>query len=256
APAQTAMGEMYQTGKGVPKDPAIALVWYRNAAEQNWAMSQLRIGLMYLLGTGVESDPVMAADWVHKGARQDYAEAQTLLGVMYRDCYGVSKNYVKAEYWFRRAVKQGDAEAKTHLAKLLEHDSDNRNSVGDDAVTELRNTAAKGDAAAQYRLGLKYRFGLGVPKDRAKAIKWQELAARQNHADAQFLIGGLYFRGQGVPRDDIGAFIFLDMAAASNPPLSSSRRAEAIKKRDLVAARMTPAQFTEAMRRMRAWKSN
>jgi hypothetical protein len=45
--------------------------------------------------------------------------------------------------------------------------------------------AAAGDAQAQYRLGILYWKGLGVPKDLAQAAEWLGKAAGQGNAEAQ-----------------------------------------------------------------------
>ena len=60
---------------------------------------------------------------------------------------------------------------------------------------------SKGDALAQYNLGVLYRKGRGVPQDDVQARKWYEKAAVQGHAKAQFNLGTLYFNGEGVPKD-------------------------------------------------------
>ena len=56
--------------------------------------------------------------------------------------------------------------------------------------TGLPGAAAGGNARAQYRLGLCYRDGNGVLRDKAKAREWLEKAAAQgNTAAAQALAG-------------------------------------------------------------------
>ncbi len=61
--------------------------------------------------------------------------------------------------------------------------------------------AEKGDANAQFVLGLKYDTGKGVPQDSAEAAKWYRKAAEQGHAEAQFNLGILYDEGRGVRQD-------------------------------------------------------
>lgn len=46
--------------------------------------------------------------------------------------------------------------------------------------------AEKGNAEAQYNLGLCYARGDGVPRDFAEAVKWYRKAAEQNHTGAQY----------------------------------------------------------------------
>jgi TPR repeat protein len=61
--------------------------------------------------------------------------------------------------------------------------------------------AEKGDAKAQFVLGLKYENGKGVPQDYAEAAKWYRKAAEQGYAEAQFNLGAMYDEGRGVHQD-------------------------------------------------------
>ena len=56
-------------------------------------------------------------------------------------------------------------------------------------------------AEAQYRLGVLYYVGHGVPQNYAEALRWWSLAANQGLDRAQFSLGVLYENGQGVPKD-------------------------------------------------------
>src|SRR6185436_12213603 len=69
-------------------------------------------------------------------------------------------------------------------------------------LLDFQTRAGKGDADAQFNLGLCYRKGEGVSKDDRKAAKWFVKAAEQNHAEAQLYLGFCYARGQGVKLDD------------------------------------------------------
>ena len=63
------------------------------------------------------------------------------------------------------------------------------------ALKELRPLAEKGDAQAQYNLGVMYYTGDGVAQDYAEALRWYRLAAEQGYASAQFF---LFFTGVPV----------------------------------------------------------
>lgn len=62
------------------------------------------------------------------------------------------------------------------------------------ARREWRPLAISGDKVSQYKLGLLYARGQGVPRDPAKAAKWFGRAADQGLADAQFELGNLLLR--------------------------------------------------------------
>jgi hypothetical protein len=61
--------------------------------------------------------------------------------------------------------------------------------------------AQRGNAEAQYRVGLMYKFGWGTEKDLTAAAKSLRAAADQQHAEAQAELGRLYKDGRGVPED-------------------------------------------------------
>ena len=105
----------------------------------------------------------------------------------------------------------------------------------------IRPLAAKGEAWAQFNLGLMYGKGSGVVQDYAEAVKWYRLAAAQGHASAQYNLGGMYGDGQGVPMDYVRAHMWFNLAAVKGD-------ADAVKNRDIAAKNMTPQQMAEAQK--------
>ncbi|MEG1553372.1 MAG: tetratricopeptide repeat protein, partial [Kiritimatiellia bacterium] len=61
--AQADVGDCYANGKGVARDAAEAVKWYRKAAEQGHADAQNRLGVCYANGDGVTRDDVEAVKW-------------------------------------------------------------------------------------------------------------------------------------------------------------------------------------------------
>ncbi len=120
------------------------------------------------------------------------------------------------------------------------------------ALREWRPLAEQGAANAQYNLGLMYRKGRGVRQDDAEAVGWYRKAAEQGYAKAQYNLGVMYDNGEGVPQDDAQAHMWYNLAASSFPP--GEDRDEAVKNRDTVAKKMTPAQKSEAQKLAREWK--
>ena len=103
-------------------------------------------------------------------------------------------------------------------------------------VTELRRTAAQGDAAAQYNLGLMYDTGGGVPQDYGEAVRWYRLAADQGIAVAQYNLGGMYATGRGVPQDYGEAVRWYRLAADQGFSSSSVASSSAWRWRSIAAA--------------------
>ncbi len=59
--AQFILGQMYQSGEGVPVDPVRAAIWYERAATAGSAEAQLQLGLMFRDGLGIQANPARAA---------------------------------------------------------------------------------------------------------------------------------------------------------------------------------------------------
>ena len=69
------------------------------------------------------------------------------------------------------------------------------------ALAEWRPLAERGQAEAQFNLGVLYDGGLGIERDYAQAADWYRRAAEQGHARAQFNLAVLYADGLGLARN-------------------------------------------------------
>jgi TPR repeat protein len=63
--AQSYLGFMFETGRGVPQNYTEAAMWYRRAAEQGDSLAQYSLGLLYDHGQGVPRDIVEASKWLN-----------------------------------------------------------------------------------------------------------------------------------------------------------------------------------------------
>ena len=68
ARAQTYLGFMYQYGRGVAQNYALAAYWYRRGAEQGNPMAQHLLGLLFDKGLGVPTNHVAAHVWLSLAA--------------------------------------------------------------------------------------------------------------------------------------------------------------------------------------------
>ena len=120
--AQYELGFRYATGRGVQRDDAEALRWFRRAAEQEDASAQTYLGFMYVNGRGgVQQDDAEALRWFRRAAEQEDASAQTYLGFMYVNGRGVQQDDAEALRWFRQAAEQGNPTAQTNLGVMYEN---------------------------------------------------------------------------------------------------------------------------------------
>lgn len=82
-----------------------------------------------------------------------------------------------------------------------------------EGVALLRRAANQGLAMAQYRLAKLFERGEGVPADLAQARQWTERAAAAGNRKAMHDLGVYYARGEGAPLDEATAFRWFRQAA-------------------------------------------
>ncbi|OGS89575.1 MAG: hypothetical protein A2X75_04970 [Gallionellales bacterium GWE2_58_10] len=120
------------------------------------------------------------------------------------------------------------------------------------AAKLYRPLAEKGNAEAQYVLGMMYRAGRGVERDNKEARKWYQLAAEQGHPIAQFYLGWMYAHGKSVPQDYVKSYMWINIAIANT---SGEARKEFIVDRDSLAKSMTADQIAKAQELSRKCKA-
>ncbi|MCE2453479.1 MAG: sel1 repeat family protein [Nitrospinae bacterium] len=143
----------------------------------------------------------------------------------------------------------------------------------------FRLLAEKGDAVAQFKLGVMYDRGENVPQNFAEAVKWYRAAAEQGHAEAQLAIGryildidekavdlcGLLFVFQ--TKDEIRSILRKNRnkenlieahkwfnLAASRPGVSKKTRGKAVCMRDVMAKSMDWNEVSIAQKRAAEWR--
>ena len=129
------MADCYLFGRGVARDEAEALVWFRRAAKQDGydaetaknylkavedgdPKAQCNLASAYQNGWYCVKNEVEAVKWYRKSAEQGNALGQIYLGACYEDGSGVAKDEIEAVRWYRKAAEQGDQDAINRLRKL------------------------------------------------------------------------------------------------------------------------------------------
>jgi uncharacterized protein len=114
------------------------------------------------------------------------------------------------------------------------------------ALEKFKPLAERGNAEAQFDLGVMYRQGQGVPQDDGQAVAWWIKAAEQGHTEAQDNLGLRYARGQGVPRDWVQAYKWFAIAGARGNDV-------AMKNKQVVQLHMPPDKVKEAQALADEW---
>jgi TPR repeat protein len=150
-------------------------------------------------------------------AEDGNVQAQSILGTLYSRGSGVPKDLAAAVEWYRKAAEQGDVRA-------------------------------------QHNLGVMYLTGRGVKKSPAEGARWVRKAADQGDAVAQYRLAVLYEKGEGVGKDLVQAYKWFNVSASSFPQNAIEQRIQAVRSRDLVASKQTPAQVERARKLSHEWK--
>lgn len=163
--AQYKLGEAYRNGNGVAKDRLKAFEWYKKAALQGDAQSQLAVGLCYLSGfDGTAKDDKEGVKWLQMAAEQKNVDAAKKLGNIYEGASGIPANDLLSMKWYKEAAELGDAES-------------------------------------QFMVGRYYLEGTGVAENPTEGAKWVLKAANQENLDAMLKMQELYSKGIGVKKN-------------------------------------------------------
>jgi uncharacterized protein len=200
-----------------PPKPDEALKWFRMASDQGNAAAAQNIGALYAAGFGVPKNEAEAAKWYRISADRGNPVAQAALGALYEAGHGVPQDYAEALKWYRLAADQKNA-------------------------------------AGQNQLGNLYATGRGVPADPAEAVRLFRLAADQGFAIAQANLGFRYAAGTGLPQSNMAAYFWLNLAAARLPGNLTTLRDQVARLRDLIAAKLAPAELQRLQQMAGGWK--
>jgi len=114
------------------------------------------------------------------------------------------------------------------------------------ALKEWQPLAERGDARAQFNLGVIHFNAQSVPHDPMKAVQWYRAAADQGYGPAQAGLAFMYETGQGVLQNYIEAYKWSTLAARNG--------VEGGEARETLAAKMTAGQIAEAEQAAAVWR--
>jgi uncharacterized protein len=132
---------------------------------------------------------------------------------------------VEAVKWYRKAAEQGHADAQYKLG-LCYAKGDGVPVDAVEAVNWFRKAAEQGSFWGQCGLGWCYGIGNGTPKDEREASGWYRKAANQGDAGGQFRLGWCYETGCGVPKDCMESYKWYSLAATQGDEDARRRLSE------------------------------
>ena len=148
-------------------------------------------------------------------------------------------NHAKSISSLLSMAEKGDAKAQFELGLALLKDSGGTAQKNAVAVLWLSNSASRGNVDAMVALGRLSKTGMGVLQSYEQALKWIQMAANLGSADGMLELGRLYRDGVALERDTVQAYIWMNRAAAMH-------NLTAAKERDLIARALSPDKLKEA----------
>ncbi len=266
------LGDVY-AGRSAGLEAPQALEWYRKAAEANSAIGMVRLGKMFNEGRGVPQDQALAATWFSRAAAAGSGAAMVELSSLYsrtggpghfnlaRDAlekairagdagapialaklYLVRGERTLAEITLKRSADSGSAEAALNLAELylsgqataeqqsaarrwlavaekaMAKDDDQASRIAsmylrlpdagsiEHGSSALEALVRKNNADAMTLLATALLQGTGIQRDPARAETLFRRAIQLGHDGARFILAKAYRHGDGLPRDPARAF--------------------------------------------------
>lgn len=145
---------------------------------------------------------------------------------------------------------EGDATSQFRLG-LAYFDGEGVPQDYKEAINWFRKAAEQGYASGQNAIGAMYAQGQGVPQDYKEAMMWFKKAAEQGHPGGQNNLGMMYRDGNGVPQNSVCAHMWFNLAAST----PSDAQRTAVENRNIIAGQMTPAQIEEAQELARQYQA-
>ena len=147
--AQALLGQILLDGRGIERDPALALVWFQIAARHGHAMAQNMAGRCHEHGWGCEPDAAKAAEHYRLAAEAGLDWGFYNYGNLLATGRGVNKDQARALACYRKAAELGHAKSMNLVGRYLEEGLCCEQDI--DAAHEwYRRSAEGGDFRGQF----------------------------------------------------------------------------------------------------------
>ena len=229
-----------------PRNPVLAVYWFRRAADQGNAEATYNLGVCYEKGWGVEQPSLVRAS-----RNYDAAAAKGLPEAKLRKALllargipnepqekgmlpGTPADRPQALKLLRGLVQTNFLPADRELGRMILTDSVLRRKNGAEAKKLLTRAAEAGDMESLLMLAQCYEDGIGGMSDDAKAAECYRKAAERGSAEAKVLLGADYEFGRGVKPDPKRAYDLVCEAAKAGNPRALTRLGDYYLNGDIV----------------------
>jgi TPR repeat protein len=150
-----------------------AVRWYRLSAIGGNSSAQISLGNSLSNGRGVCRDDAEALRWYKRALRQGDFCAPNNIAAVYRD----QGDHRRAMFWYRRAVAIGDDDALVEVGFRYYEGTGVRRDPVEAVCCYRKAIASKniteaGRESAMFHLGVAFHEGRGVKQSDVRALKW------------------------------------------------------------------------------------
>ena len=178
--AQALLGQILLDGRGIERDPALAVTWFKIAASRGHAMALNMLGRCHEHGWGCEADAHHAAGYYRQAAGLKLDWGLYNYGNLLATGRGVPADNRQAFECYRMAAEMGHAKSMNLLGRYLE-DGIGCQRDAKAAVEWFRRSAEGGDFRGQF----SYAGVLAAGGNLEAAIHW--FRAAKQHGNLNFL---------------------------------------------------------------------
>ncbi|MDX2205379.1 MAG: PDZ domain-containing protein [Hyphomicrobiaceae bacterium] len=195
------LGSMHAGGKGVARDDAEAVRWYRAGADAGHAVSMIELANLTIEGRGTERNAQEAVRLYRSAADTGNPYGMWRYGFILLEGKLVPKDTAQAAQLFQRGVDSGFSPAMYDLAVM------HANGIGmprnyQEAARLYQKAVDLNNSAAMVNLGLLYSEGKGVEMNEVRTVELYRRAVDLNQPSAMQNLAAMLDNGRGVPQRD------------------------------------------------------
>lgn len=174
-------------------------------AEAGNVLYQYSLAALYEYSRDKSEDTLSKAiEWYMKAAVGNHITAQSCLGDLYYMEERLPLDMEKALFWYTLAATQGEAHAQYTLGEIFLFGEDLP--YDDEKALKWYTMAAENRLDKDYqrqaseRLVMMYTEGIGVEKEAALSLKWQEKISEYSFSELK-KVADTYYYGRGVAKN-------------------------------------------------------
>lgn len=208
--AQLELGKEYFRGLRRPLNRALALYYFKLAADAGSPEGMFNIGMCHEYGVEFQPDLLTAFEW--------YSKAGNFIPAMFKRAIflesgipaqkkarsyrrAIPADLNKANMLLNELIKKEYPPALTHQAKKYLRNPNSKDAEFKEAFRLLSIAAEKNDLSAYSLLANCYEWGLGCEKNETKAFSLMDYAASRGDSNAMYQLGSYCEHGIGVAPD-------------------------------------------------------